>query len=176
MFSGVDARILELELSKPSGDRVGVFVEMQNRSRRLRAPLVGVSIETGEEWDRIGFCGVSGAFFRLFEGRWGSGLRGLSIIAAGKSAETASLTSSVGATFLFLVFSDVVAAIALKPPVFSTITLAEKLPFETLVKASRPRDLGKDESLLGAADSFRRLVAVGMVKGYNCCGNYVRSF
>ena len=69
LFSGVDARILELELLKPSGDRVGVFVEMQNRSRRLRAPLVGVSIETEEDWDRIGFRGVSGIALGLFEGR-----------------------------------------------------------------------------------------------------------
>jgi hypothetical protein len=40
--------MFELELLNPSGDRVGVFAEMQNRSRRLRAPFVGVSIETGD--------------------------------------------------------------------------------------------------------------------------------
>jgi hypothetical protein len=51
------------------------------------------------------------------------------------------------------------------------------LPFETLVNVSIPRDLfGKDEALLGAVDSFRRLLAVGMVKEYNCYRNYVRSF
>jgi hypothetical protein len=50
--------MLELELLKRRGDRVGVFVEMQNRSRRLRAPLVGVSMEMGEDCKRIGFCGV----------------------------------------------------------------------------------------------------------------------
>ena len=81
----------------------------------------------------------------------------------------------MGASFLFLVFSDVVCEMMLRWSFFSIIAFAEALPFETLVKASRARDLGKDEALLGAAESFLRLVAVGMVKEYNCCGNYVRS-
>ena len=99
----------ELELLKPSGVRVGVFVEMQNRSRRLRAPFVGVSIEIGEDWECTGFRGVSGIDFVLFEGRWGNGLMGLEIIVAEKSAEMGSL-SSPGATFLFLWFVDAVIA------------------------------------------------------------------
>jgi hypothetical protein len=99
----------ELELLKSSGVRVGVFVEMLNRSRRLRAPFVGVSIETGEDWESIGFRGVSGIDFMLFEGRWGNGLMGLEIIAAEKSAEMGSLSSSP-ATFLFLWFVDWVIA------------------------------------------------------------------
>jgi hypothetical protein len=92
----------ELELLKLRGDRVGVFEEMQNRSRRLRAPFVGVSIETGDSWNRIGFCGVCGIDCVLLECRWGKGLIGLAIIAAEKRAETASLSPSLCATFLFL--------------------------------------------------------------------------
>jgi hypothetical protein len=85
---------------KLNGDRVGILEEIQNRARRLRAPFVGVLMETGDSWERIGFCGVFGIDWELC--RRGRGLIGLGIIAAEKSAETASLSSSAGAIFLFL--------------------------------------------------------------------------
>jgi hypothetical protein len=138
---------------------------MQNRSRRLRAPLVGVSIETEDSWDKIGFCGVCGIDFELFESRWG---KVLIVLAARKSDATASLSSSVGATFLFLLFVNWVIAMVSTRSFFSIIAFVPPLPFETLVKASIPRDLfGKDKGFLGVVDSFRRLAAVGMVKIYN---------
>jgi len=57
-FSGVDAIKEELELLKERGERVGVLDEMQNRSSRLRAPLVGVSIDEGELSVTTCCCGV----------------------------------------------------------------------------------------------------------------------
>ncbi len=148
----------------PRGDRVGVLAEMQKRSSKLRAPLVGVSTEIGDFWERIGFCGVSGIDFELFECRWGKGLISLAV---GKIAAT-SVSSSVGATFLFLIFVIGVAAMGSTKSISSIIVFAALFPFETLVNASIPLDLdGKDEALLGTVDSFRRFVAVGMVKEYN---------
>ena len=54
----MDAIREELELLKERGERVGVFDEMQNRSRRLRAPFVGVSIDEGGLWVSTCCCGV----------------------------------------------------------------------------------------------------------------------
>lgn len=137
---------------------------MQKRSRRLRAPFVGVSIEVGDDWVLIGFCGVCGIDFVVGK-RCGRGLIGLSIMGAEKIAET-SLSSSCA--FLFLSIIGVVATASF----FSIITFAALLPFETFAKAPMPLVFGKDEAFLGAVDSFRLLVAVGMVKDtINCCGN-----
>ena len=51
---------LKIELLDTSGrrwDRVGVFEERKSRSRRLVAPLVGVSVGVDVEF-RMSFCGV----------------------------------------------------------------------------------------------------------------------
>jgi hypothetical protein len=100
----------------------------------------------------------------------------LGIIAAEKSAEMASLSSSMYAAFLFLSLVEWVIAITSTQSFFPIIAFAVLLALETLVNASILRGLvGKDDEL-GAVDSFRRFVAVGMVERYNCCRNYVRIF
>jgi hypothetical protein len=52
---GVEATRFELELLKLNADRVGVFVVMQKRSSKLRAPFVGVSMGLVDGLVVIGF-------------------------------------------------------------------------------------------------------------------------
>ena len=52
---GVEATRFELELLKLDADWVAVFVVMQKRSSKLRAPFVGVLIELGDDPVVIGF-------------------------------------------------------------------------------------------------------------------------
>lgn len=40
------------------------------------------------------------------------------------------------------------------------------------MKASIPRAWVAEEDAFLGVDSFRRLMAAGMVEGYNCCRNY----
>jgi hypothetical protein len=95
---GVEATRFELELLKLNADRVGVFVVMQKRSSKLRAPFVGVSIEIGDDPVVIGFWGVCGSRVSC-DRRDGRGLISLQIvIVAGPSSE---MSPSVCANFLF---------------------------------------------------------------------------
>ena len=107
---GVEATRFELELLKLNADRVGVFVVMQKRSSKLRAPFVGVSIELGDDPVVIGFWGVRGSRVSC-DRRDGRGLISLQIV-AGPSSE---MSSSVCANFLFcpvVEYAEVIAMVS----------------------------------------------------------------
>jgi len=90
-----------MEESVLRDDRVGVLLERKSRSRRLRAPFVGVSIEGGDCVFEIGFWGVCGTCCKEFGLDRERGLMFLSLIAAERNAAAALSSSSLSSNFLF---------------------------------------------------------------------------
>ena len=162
LYFGVDASRVDENEESLRGDNL-VLEERKKLSSRVLVPLVGVSIDTGEEVGTFGFVGVRGIAGASKDRFGGRGLMSRPVMEIGASSARCSpfrLRSFSCWSSLVVLVEVIATTLPSARSFFSRRSFTVLVAFETWAKLLiPPRARG-----LGVPATFRLFVAGGMMK------------